>query len=98
MFLENEEIDSLAATCKAMKEKMDTEAIWHVRYNNNMEDGFHDGPTKLHTADSWKNYVFWQRSDIAYSDNSLFGQQARGSKVFGSIPGSGSTELDLGMK
>ena len=74
-FLNHEEIDSLAATCKTMKEKMDTEAIWHLRYIRNIEDSFHDGPMKLYTADGWKNYVFWQRSDIIYSDTTLFGEQ-----------------------
>jgi len=86
-FLNHKEIDSLAATCKTMKEKMDTEAIWHLRYIRNIEDSFHDGPMKLYTADGWKNYVFWQRSDIIYSDTTLFGEQPHNVELDPTIAG-----------
>jgi len=74
-FLEDEDIDHLGATNKLMRDRMDTESIWHIRYNNCMLDSYDSPrPGKLHTADTWKSLVYWQRSEITYSDNSLFGK------------------------
>jgi len=73
-FMSDVEIDRLAATNRCMRTKMDVDTIWHIRYNNNMQDSYHDPNGKLHTADDWKNYIFWQRSEITFSDNSLFGK------------------------
>lgn len=74
-FLEDDDIDRLAATSKTMKRKMDNESIWHGRFRRNMLDSLHDDSSDtLHTADDWQNYVVWQRCHLLYADNSLFGR------------------------
>jgi len=74
-FLEDEDIDRLAATSTTMRRKMDDESIWHGRFRSNMRDSLHDDSSDiLHTADDWANYVVWQRSHLLFGDNSLFGR------------------------
>ena len=52
-----------------------------------MEESYHRTTGKLHTADYWKNYIFWQRSEITYSDNSLFGKNQNQIKLDPNIVG-----------
>lgn len=57
-----------------MRARMDTNEIWYIRYVANFANLHHEIPAKLQSADDWKNYVFWQRSEITYSHKSRFGK------------------------
>merc|ERR1719402_1105896 len=87
-FLEDDDIDRLAATSKTMKRKMDNESIWHGRFRRNMLDSLHDDwSDTLHTADDWQNYVVWQRCHLLYADNSLFGRNRTKFRIDPNIAG-----------
>ena len=61
---------------------LDQPAVWHARFLKNLSYYQCPSKAKLTTADEWKTLAKWQRSEMIFSDNSLFGSSHNRFKVW----------------
>merc|ERR1711937_872268 len=70
--LNDDDLDRLSLTSKDMRKILDQPAVWHARFLKNLSYYQCPSKAKLTTADEWKTLAKWQRSEMIFSDNSLF--------------------------
>jgi len=85
--LNDDDLDRLSLTCKELRKMLDQPAVWHSRFLKNLS--YYQCPTKakIITADEWKTLAKWQRSEMIFSDNSLFGSSHNRFKLHPNIVG-----------
>merc|ERR1711937_49754 len=85
--LNDDDLDRLSLTSKDLRKMLDQPAVWHARFLKNLSYYQCPSKAKLTTADEWKTLAKWQRSEMIFSDNSLFGSSHNRFKLHPNIVG-----------